>query len=372
MNQAHNNFASQLAILTFDAALTEGANFARLQLLPAGEFAGSDGRPGTMPKVAAKAWVMDAAIAADLQAQSAARANDYVIDYEHQTLLSDKNGKPAPAAGWFKALQYDAAKGLFAVDVRWTDKAKAMIAAGEYKYISPVFYFNPETGRVTQLVNAGLTNNPNLDGMDEVRLAALKLNAALTQDLNPDANQDANPDATQDLNNTKPKQEIKPMKQLMAALKLNQEATEADALVALKTVQDDNIKLNTELVALRANQFDAAKHIPLTEHSKVTVELAALKATSDQTEHDRLMAEAITKHLIPAVNEAYWQGQPLAALKEFLKDAKPVFTPPAGSQTGGKAPEGAANSAQLNTDELAMAKAFGQTPEQFAKAKLAV
>ena len=29
---------------------------------------------------------------------------DLVIDYEHQTLFADKNGAPAPAAGWIKQL----------------------------------------------------------------------------------------------------------------------------------------------------------------------------------------------------------------------------------------------------------------------------
>jgi len=48
----------------------------------------------------------------------AAAAVDYVIDYHHQTLLAEKNGQPAPAAGWFDALEWREGDGLYAIDVR--------------------------------------------------------------------------------------------------------------------------------------------------------------------------------------------------------------------------------------------------------------
>jgi len=34
--------------------------------------------------------------------------------------------------------------------------------AREYRYVSPVFQFDPKDGSVTRLLRAGLTNNPNL------------------------------------------------------------------------------------------------------------------------------------------------------------------------------------------------------------------
>jgi hypothetical protein len=49
---------------------------------------------------------------------------------------------------------------LLGSSVKWTARATAMIKAGEYRYISPVFQYNKETGAVIRLINAALTNNP--------------------------------------------------------------------------------------------------------------------------------------------------------------------------------------------------------------------
>lgn len=162
---------------TFIAALAieiAKATHNTIQLLPAGEFRGRDGRPAECD-----AWVMTAEIAAPLIAAAEARATDYVIDYEHQTLRSIKNGQPAPAAGWFKTLEWRDGKGLFAIDVRWTDAAAAMIAAGEYRYISPVFNYD-KSGHVRQILHAALTNTPALDEMEDVIIAAASLMAAVS------------------------------------------------------------------------------------------------------------------------------------------------------------------------------------------------
>ena len=67
------------------------------QLLPDGEFNAIDGRPHDVPS---GKWKMNAEIAARLIQRAQLRANDLVIDYEHQTLKTEENGKPAPAAGW--------------------------------------------------------------------------------------------------------------------------------------------------------------------------------------------------------------------------------------------------------------------------------
>ena len=39
---------------------------------------------------------------------------------------------------------------------------QSSIVAREYRYVSPVFQFDPKDGVVTRLLRAGLTNNPNL------------------------------------------------------------------------------------------------------------------------------------------------------------------------------------------------------------------
>ncbi|MEQ1774604.1 MAG: phage protease [Burkholderiales bacterium] len=149
-----------------------------LRLLPAGEFRSLDGRPQGV-----KSWRLDGALARRIIDSVAALNQKKVIDYEHQTLFSEKNGQPAPASGWFKQLEWREGAGLFATDVEWTARAKKHIEDGEYKYLSPVFDFDPKTGEVIRLRHAALTNDPGLDGLGEVlALAAARFNAQLSQE----------------------------------------------------------------------------------------------------------------------------------------------------------------------------------------------
>ena len=149
---------SPIAACTFEIQSKGGA----IQLFPAGAFKARDGRPN---ETASGHWLINDAIAARLIAKVVASATDLVIDYEHQTLNSAENGQPAPAAGWFHGLEWRAGDGLFAIDTRWTGRAKAMIEAGEYRYLSPVFSYDQQTGEVLDLHHVGLTNYPALDGM---------------------------------------------------------------------------------------------------------------------------------------------------------------------------------------------------------------
>jgi len=89
------------------------------------------------------------------------QVNDLVVDYEHQTL----SGKEAPAAGWIKKLMNRGRQGLWGV-VDWTERARGYLGRKEYRYLSPVFLKRQSDGRVVRLLNAGLTNAPEIDGME--------------------------------------------------------------------------------------------------------------------------------------------------------------------------------------------------------------
>lgn len=91
-----------------------------------------------------------------------------VIDYEHQTLHTVKNGQPAPAAGWIHALRWIEGKGLHAL-AELTERAKEQIKKGEYRYFSPVIQYSPKTGEVTRLLMGALTNNPAIHGMAAIK-----------------------------------------------------------------------------------------------------------------------------------------------------------------------------------------------------------
>jgi phage I-like protein len=155
---------------SFAACIFEIASVEReLQLLPAGKFHARDGRPTDAPS-----WYIDGALAQRVIAAAQARANPFLIDYEHQTLNAEKNGQAAPASGWWdaKSMEWREGKGLFAVNVEWTDKARAMIAAGEYKFFSPVFKYDKQTGAVTAILMGAITNYPALDGMEALAARA--------------------------------------------------------------------------------------------------------------------------------------------------------------------------------------------------------
>lgn len=93
--------------------------------------------------------------------------NDLSIDYEHQAL---ENGSgPAPAAGW---LQVEArGDGLWAVNVRWTERADVLLRAREYRYFSPAFELD-EQGRIVRLINLALTNLPAIREMEPLMAKA--------------------------------------------------------------------------------------------------------------------------------------------------------------------------------------------------------
>lgn len=144
------------------AVCAEAQAVREFRIIPAGEFWPNDGRP------LAISWRLTPERGAQLVAQADQRTMDYLIDYEHQTLYTEKNGQPAPAAGWFKKLEMRA-DGLYAVDARWTAAAKGMIQGGEYRYLSPVFRFDSVTGEVLALDSLALTNNPALHGLTDLK-----------------------------------------------------------------------------------------------------------------------------------------------------------------------------------------------------------
>lgn len=96
----------------------------------------------------------------------AEHATDLPIDYEHQTLggtYSSPSGQ-APAAGWIKRLIAESGVGLLA-EIEWTDQAKQMLAAKEYRYLSPVAIIRKCDRKLVAIHSAALTNKPAIVGM---------------------------------------------------------------------------------------------------------------------------------------------------------------------------------------------------------------
>ena len=331
------------AALSFAIAPAGGA----IQLTPAGMFKARDGRPSGLP-----GWKIDATIAARVIARAAARQTPFVTDYEHQTLATDKNGQPAPAAGWFKNLEWREGQGLFATDVEWTAKAKAYIDAGEYKFISPVFGFDRKTGEVLQLEMAALTNTPAVDGMDSVAALATEF---FTRSKEPTHEKD------------------QPMKALALLLGLKEDASEADinaAIVSLKaktaTLETENVALKTETVALKAQAPDPAKFVPVETVTRLQTQVATLTTRLNDAELEDVVQAALSSgKLLPAMES--WARDlgksDLAALKGYI-EKNPAIAALNGNQTNGRSPDGRTDG-ELSATDLAVCKSMGIKPEDY-------
>jgi len=323
---------NRFALCTFEIS-TSGRE---LQLLPDGEFSARDGRPGT-----GKSWRLDAALAAALVQEASQRRTPYVIDYEHQTLNSEQNGQPAPAAGWFKTLDYRPGLGLFATDVEWTAKAQGMIAAGEYKFISPVFAYDA-AGRVVSLHMAALTNYPALDGM--AQLAAAKFSPQT--------------------------KEQKMIKELQKLLGLQDDPTEPEIATATAALQARLDAQHGEIAALKAApaKADPARFVPVETVETIRQELAVLKAEACQRGIDVLVATALQDgRLLPAM-EAWARelgAKDLAALKSYVEQAQPIAAL-SGTQSGGKAPE---QQQRLSAEEQTACRLLNLTEADFLSHK---
>ncbi|HRD86776.1 MAG TPA: phage protease [Accumulibacter sp.] len=296
-----------------------GSAPADFRLLPAGSFRSWDGRPQD-----AAAWVMTPEDGQRLVAEASARTSDRVIDYEHATIKRAQSGEKSPAAGWFRKLEWRPGSGLWAIGVQWTAQAAKHIAAREYRYLSPVFSYDEASGRVLTLLHASLTNDPGLDGLTDLAALAAELFA-----LPPNRQEQSMPET---------------LKKLLAALGLQDTASEAEALSAVAA-----LKTNVATLSAQIATPDPARFVPVAtlaalqaEHATVQGKLAAMTAEIDAGKVAKVVEDGLAAgKLTPAT--ADWARtlgpQNLASLTAYL-EAAPVVMKPGETQSGGKKPAG--------------------------------
>lgn len=312
-------------------------------------------------------WNLTPAAAARIIAANATRSADIPVDYEHQLLSSADNGEPAPASGWISPLSLvfipdGPEPGLYGA-VKWTARASALIAADEYRYLSPVFPYDPATGEPIDLLNVALTNQP---GIDE------PIRAALSARFKPHQETPVN----------------ETLKKLLQALGLPDTTAEADALSGVAALKAKADAATVEIASLKAGAAahiaeiaaplkagsatapDPAQYVPVGVVSDMQKQLAALSGRLVDDETGRVVEKAIAEgRLVEAQRQ--WASdlgkKDLAALKAYVA-ATPVIAALGGMQSGGKGP-GAGASLQSDAD-FAVCKALGLTAEQFAAGKL--
>lgn len=371
-----------VALLTLALALQATAD---AHLLPVGEFVGRDGRPGK-----GLTWKLSDQQGRTLAAKLTARHArvQFNLDYEHQSMLSEQNGQPAPASGWAAAFEWRDGVGLFALNVQWTARAKEMIEAGEYKYISPVIVYDKETGQVIDVLNASLVNIPNLDLSPVAQERVARLNASFSthpeQSMNEVLKALLKALGLPVTEATTAEQAVTAVSALKAAalpadlvkaLGLAETATPAEAVTAaaaLKANADKAASLTTEVAALKASGAgsnpDPTKFVSLESFNALNGEVAALRAAGVATEVDKLIDQARAEGKCSPVVEKVWRDigkVDVAQLKALIKDT-PANPALAGqTQTSGKAAAALDPKAPGTPEELAMCKSMGLTLEQF-------
>src|SRR5271155_131933 len=237
-----------------------------IELLPAGVFYGRDGRgpfrlddPGAVI-ASTTAMQMNAGLP---------------IDYDHATDFGAPEGRPAPAAGWIRELEVRG--GAVWGRVERTARAASSIVAREYRYVSPVFQFDPKTGAVTRLLRAGLPNNPNL----HLTAIAASLTTAAA-----DARDESMEFSTE----------------LRELLNLEDAATAAEVLAKVRELRAAG---DAAGAATSAHAHDPAHYVAVAEFERALTELNALKA------------ERAREHAAHAVEEAIRAGKIVPAQREW-------------------------------------------------------
>ena len=329
-----------------------------IQIFPAGTF---DTPLGTL--IGKGPWQLNAETAGQLISTVAARQNDILIDYEHQSLSANTLGHAAPAAGWIKpqslVWQDD---GLYAQNPDWNARAAAMIDAGEYRYLSPVFTYDTKTGAPQNLISIALTNTPAIDGMTAVSLAA-----AMAGYLTPqDTAMDELLERLRYLLNLPLTSTADEISAELDKLKVMIGATAtADTAAASLTVWMTGKEL--ECAALKAASPDPAKYVPIEAFLAVQQQ----RNSDAEDSKGQQVAALIAAHpgvIVPALKT--WATelgkQDLNTLQEFIKNAQPIAALTR-TQTQGKAPK--LDTGDLDETELAVCRATGIDPDYFKQTR---
>ena len=195
-----------------------------------------------------------------------------VIDYEHSTEAPpDADG--VPAAGWIEdvELREDGIWGR----ASWTPKGGERVASREYRFQSPVFYFDGNSLEIFALVSLALVHRPNLT------LTAL---------------------------NRRGDTQEQPMKSVLVALGLAETASEVEALTAVNALRDDRQR------ALNAAEMPSLeKFVPRAQHDETVwalnaanEKIAAQEKASNEVRVNELIDGAVAAGKVaPAARDSF-------------------------------------------------------------------
>jgi phage I-like protein len=343
-----------------------------IELLPAGDFAGRDGRgPFRLSNPAA---VVTATSGLKMDA-------GLPIDYDHATDFAAPSGRPAPAAGWIRAIEVR--DGALWGRVEWTSHGRSAVVTREYRYISPVFEYSQD-GEVQRLLRAALTNNPNL------YLTAISARAARGESVFPKVSVHQHTGAAQDRSQQREsadglESQLRQILGLDSESKPEEIAAEVSRVIAERrrgnTVEEDTPAAFELQSAVVGSIGDPARYVPIEQFENILTELNQLRATSSRERASyRVDAAMKAGKLVPAQREwaiAYCQAN-LSGFEEFITrqpamvagvttgfDGEPAA---ARNGIGGRHHEGLASrsaGAMLTRTELTVCARLGLKPNDY-------
>jgi phage I-like protein len=216
-----------------------------------------------------------------------AYGNKLNFDYNHMQLENTQTPESSVSAGTYDLGLRE--KGLYAINIEWTEKAANMILSKEYLYTSPAFLTENQDGKevIIELINCALTNIPATISMDQL-LAASKFNK-------------------ESMENTENTEKLAEMPEDMPVDDIGSlpEITPEDEITALKNMLKEMEDKLAEKEALVAEL--EAKIAELTGDSAVMEEkLTILSNKLEMNEKETIVTKAITAgKLLPAQRDLY-------------------------------------------------------------------
>lgn len=124
-------------------------------------------------------YLFDEQAARDVMAAYQSHGIDVAIDLEHLSLEDPERSRnyDPDARGWCK-LELRGGE-LWAVSVTWTPDGTARLTERRQRYISPAFGFNPETRRISEILNIAITSLPATDNLQPLVAASRRQKLAM-------------------------------------------------------------------------------------------------------------------------------------------------------------------------------------------------
>lgn len=255
-----------------------------------------------------------------------------MIDRDHARQLS-KPGTPVKAAAWFQDYEIREDGSIWG-KADWTPSATRELSEKEFRYFSPTFRFDPDTGEIFVITGGSMTNTPNFEELEAL------------------ASQQEKPSTT-----TK---ETTPMKKellaLAAKLGLDPETvTEEEILAAAEKAHDQLEKLTEDVANLKkvlkvaedaeidavvdtASQLigkkpedtpDPEKFVPKAMYDELATRVDNVEKQTATDKAEEAVASAIKGGKITPANKDWAIGyatQNLEGFNDFVKNAPNVIS----------------------------------------------